>query len=79
MTTSNHLPTISLSSWLQKHIKWEIYWTLCIEKYFEPALALSSKTATKHKHELSTNIEMQNKPLIELSSFTEDIHVKAQK
>ena len=41
-----------------------------------PALERSFKVATKHKHELPTGIEMEIKPLVELSSSAEDIHVK---
>ena len=51
---------------------------MCNENCFEPALELSSKNATKLKLELSTNIELQNVPLMEVSSLAEAIHVKAR-
>ena len=79
VTTGNHSPNRALViSWQQKHIKWEIRWTVCNENYLESELELSCKAATKLKHELSTNMKMQNVPFMELSSLAEDIHTKAQ-
>ena len=42
------------------------------------ALERSFKAATKLSRELPTDSEMESIPLEELSSFVEDIHVKAQ-
>ena len=42
------------------------------------ALERSFKAATKLRHELPTDIEMESIPLMELSSLVEDIHVKTQ-
>ena len=42
------------------------------------ALERSFKAATKRRHELPTDIEMESIPLMELSSLVEDIHVKTQ-
>ena len=44
-----------------------------------PALERSFEAATKLIHELPTDLEMQSMPLEELSSLTEDIHVKTRK
>ena len=41
-----------------------------------PALGKSFKAAKKLKGELPTGIEMESIPLKELSSLTENIHVK---
>ena len=41
-----------------------------------PALDKSFRAATKLKHELLTDIEMETVPLFELSSSAKDIHVK---
>ena len=43
-----------------------------------PALKGSFKTATKLRHELPTDVEMESIPLGELSSLVEDIHVKTR-
>ena len=40
-----------------------------------PALKRSFKTATKHKDELPTNLEMESIPPEELSSLAHGIHV----
>ena len=42
------------------------------------ALERSFKAATKLRHELPTDIETESIPLMELSPFVEDIHVKTQ-
>ena len=42
------------------------------------ALERSFKAATKLRHQLPTDIEMESIPLMELSSLVEDIHVKTQ-
>ena len=44
-----------------------------------PALERSFKAATKLIHELPTDLAMQSMLLEELSSLTEDIHVKTRK
>ena len=43
-----------------------------------PALERSFKAATKLRRELSTDIEMESIPLMELSSLAEDIHAKTR-
>ena len=40
-----------------------------------PALERSFKTATKHKGELPTSLEMESIPPEELSSLAQEIHV----
>ena len=42
------------------------------------ALERSFKAATKLRRELPTDIEMESKPLVELLSLVEDIHIKTQ-
>ena len=42
------------------------------------ALERSFKAATKFKRELSTDLEMENIPLEELSFLVEDIHIKTR-